>query len=70
VIALSARIRRSRDEVYEGRRDVVDSEEARHRHFADDRDTELGSKAAEGAGVGAVVGVVWAQSWPVWPPQA
>jgi hypothetical protein len=32
------------------------SEEARRRHFAEGRDTELGTKAAEGAGVGAVVG--------------
>lgn len=31
------------------------SDEARCRHFGD-QDTELGSKAAEGAGVGAVVG--------------
>jgi hypothetical protein len=37
---------------------VMMSEEARKRHFADDdaRKTELGSKAAEGAGVGAAVG--------------
>jgi hypothetical protein len=32
------------------------SDEARRRHFGEDRDTELGTKAAEGAGVGAVVG--------------
>jgi hypothetical protein len=33
------------------------SDEARHRHFgAGARDTELGSKAAEGAGVGAALG--------------
>jgi hypothetical protein len=32
------------------------SEEARRRHFGEGRDTELGTKAAEGAGVGAVVG--------------
>jgi hypothetical protein len=33
------------------------SEEARRRHFGDDRpDSELGTKAAEGAGVGAAVG--------------
>jgi hypothetical protein len=33
------------------------SDEARRRHFGEDRpDTELGSKAAEGAGVGAAVG--------------
>jgi len=32
------------------------SDEARRRHFGDERDTELGTKAAEGAGVGAVVG--------------
>lgn len=32
------------------------SDEARRRHFGEGRDTELGSKAAEGAGVGAVVG--------------
>ena len=32
------------------------SEEARRRHFGDGHDTELGSKAAEGAGVGAAVG--------------
>ncbi|HXU91093.1 MAG TPA: hypothetical protein VFQ62_19780 [Methylomirabilota bacterium] len=36
---------------------VMMSEEARKRHFADDaRQTELGTKAAEGAGVGAAVG--------------
>ena len=36
---------------------VMMSEEARKRHFADDtRKSELGSKAAEGAGVGAAVG--------------
>jgi hypothetical protein len=41
-----------------GRDDVtlLMSDEARKRHFRDDPDTELGSKAAEGAGVGAVVG--------------
>jgi hypothetical protein len=32
------------------------SEDARRRHFAGKPDTELGSKAAEGAGVGALVG--------------
>ena len=32
------------------------SDEARKRHFAHQQDTELGSKAAEGAGIGAVVG--------------
>jgi hypothetical protein len=32
------------------------SDEARRRHFGQAPDTELGSKAAEGAGVGAVVG--------------
>jgi hypothetical protein len=32
------------------------SDEARRRHFGDGGDTELGSKAAEGAGVGAAVG--------------
>lgn len=32
------------------------SEEARRRHFSDRGDTELGSKAAEGAGVGAALG--------------
>ena len=32
------------------------SEEARRRHFGDGRDSELGSKAEEGAAVGAVVG--------------
>jgi hypothetical protein len=32
------------------------SDEARRRHFGDHPDTELGTKAAEGAGVGAVVG--------------
>lgn len=35
---------------------VMMSEEARKRHFADARKSELGSKAAEGAGVGAAVG--------------
>src|SRR3954447_23541952 len=36
---------------------VMMSEEARKRHFSDDaRQSELGSKAAEGAGVGAAVG--------------
>jgi hypothetical protein len=36
---------------------VMMSEEARKRHFADDaRTSELGTKAAEGAGVGAAVG--------------
>jgi len=36
---------------------VMMSDEARKRHFADDAHTsELGSKAAEGAGVGAAVG--------------
>jgi hypothetical protein len=41
-----------------GRDDVtlLMSDEARKRHFADRRETELGTKAAEGAGVGAVVG--------------
>jgi hypothetical protein len=32
------------------------SDDARRRHFGEGRDTELGTKAAEGAGVGAVVG--------------
>ena len=32
------------------------SDEARKRHFGQAPDTELGSKAAEGAGIGAVVG--------------
>src|SRR5688572_15982324 len=32
------------------------SDEARRRHFSEGGDTELGTKAAEGAGVGAVVG--------------
>jgi hypothetical protein len=32
------------------------SDEARRRHFGDRKDTELGTKAAEGAGVGAAVG--------------
>jgi hypothetical protein len=32
------------------------SEDARRRHFGDRTDTELGSKAAEGAGVGAALG--------------
>ena len=32
------------------------SDEARKRHFGERHDTELGSKAAEGAGVGAAVG--------------
>lgn len=32
------------------------SDEARERHFGQAPDTELGSKAAEGAGIGAVVG--------------
>jgi len=32
------------------------SDEARRRHFGHEPDTELGSKAAEGAGIGAVVG--------------
>jgi hypothetical protein len=36
--------------------DLLMSEEARRRHFDDGRDTELGTKAAEGAGVGAAVG--------------
>lgn len=36
---------------------VMMSEEARKRHFSDDaRQSELGTKAAEGAGVGAAVG--------------
>src|SRR5688500_20391965 len=36
---------------------VMMSDEARRRHFADDaRQSELGSKAAEGAGGGAAVG--------------
>ena len=37
---------------------LVMSDEARHRHFHgdDDEQTELGSKAAEGAGIGAAVG--------------
>jgi hypothetical protein len=41
----------SRDDVT-----LLMSDEARKRHFREDPDTELGSKAAEGAGVGAVVG--------------
>lgn len=36
--------------------DLLMSEEARRRHFGDGRDTELGTKAVEGAGVGAAVG--------------
>ena len=32
------------------------SDEARRRHFGEGADTELGSKAAEGAGIGAAVG--------------
>jgi hypothetical protein len=32
------------------------SDEGRRRHFGDDKSTELGSKAAEGAGIGAAVG--------------
>ena len=32
------------------------SDDARKRHFGHDRHTELGSKAAEGAGIGAAVG--------------
>ena len=32
------------------------SDETRRRHFADGRETELGNKAAEGAGVGGAVG--------------
>jgi hypothetical protein len=32
------------------------SDEARKRHFGQERDTELGTKAAEGAGIGAAVG--------------
>jgi hypothetical protein len=32
------------------------SEEARKRHFGHGQDTELGTKAAEGAGIGAAVG--------------
>jgi hypothetical protein len=32
------------------------SDDARRRHFGEQRDTELGTKAAEGAGVGAAVG--------------
>jgi hypothetical protein len=32
------------------------SDEARRRHFGDRGDTELGTKAAEGAGIGAAVG--------------
>lgn len=35
---------------------LVMSDEARKRHFADDPDTELGDKALEGAGVGSAVG--------------
>lgn len=42
----------SRDDI-----NVLMSDETRKRYFADDRqDTELGTKAAEGAGVGAAVG--------------
>jgi hypothetical protein len=36
--------------------DLLMSDEARRRHFGDGPDTELGTKAAEGAGVGAAVG--------------
>jgi hypothetical protein len=36
--------------------DLLMSDEARRRHFGDGEDTELGTKAAEGAGVGAAVG--------------
>lgn len=35
---------------------VLMSDEARSRHFSDGTDTELGSKALEGAGVGSAVG--------------
>lgn len=35
---------------------VVMSEEGRTRHFSGDADTELGSKAAEGAGTGSAIG--------------
>src|SRR5215216_3116265 len=35
---------------------VAMSDETRRRYFADGRETELGSKAAEGAGVGGAVG--------------
>jgi hypothetical protein len=34
------------------------SDETRKKHFSDDKDTELGSKAAEGAGVGGGIGGV------------
>lgn len=36
--------------------DVMMSDDTRKRHFADDDDTELGNKAAEGAGTGAAIG--------------
>lgn len=35
---------------------VIMSDETRDKHFADDPDTELGNKAAEGTGVGSAVG--------------
>ena len=41
----------SRDEV-----NVMMSDEARRRHFATDKDTDLGDKALEGAGVGSAIG--------------
>jgi hypothetical protein len=36
--------------------DLLMSEEARRRHFGDGRESELGTKAAEGAALGAAVG--------------
>jgi hypothetical protein len=36
--------------------DLLMSDEARRHHFGEGEDTELGTKAAEGAGVGAAVG--------------
>lgn len=35
---------------------LVMSDETRKRHFSDDTDTELGTKAAEGAGIGGAIG--------------
>ena len=35
---------------------LVMSDETRKRHFAGDRETELGSKAAKGAGIGGAIG--------------
>ena len=36
--------------------DVMMSEETRDKYYADDEDSELGSKAAEGAGIGGAIG--------------